>query len=199
MLLFGAGGHAKVLIEALESAGQEVTGIFDDNPNLKDLLGIPILGKYSKESFVDTPLVIAVGNNKIRKKIAEEVTHQFGYICNKSVALSKRAIIGEGTVLLGNAVVNSSAHIGKHCIINSSSVIEHDCIIADFVHIAPNATLCGHVEVGEGTLIGAGVNITPLVKIGKHCIIDAGVSITQDIPDFTRVKKAHKIELLNVK
>lgn len=187
MLLFGAGGHAKVLIEAIESNDKEVIGIFDDNASITHLLKVPFIGKYQKV-YSDKPLVLAIGNNKIRQKIASTIDHSFGKIIHKTALISPTVIIEEGSVILGNATINSCTTIGKHCIINTGAVVEHDCIVKDYVHIAPNATLCGHVEIGEGTLIGAGAVVVPSVKIGKHCIIDAGVSITQDVPDFTRIK-----------
>lgn len=187
MLLFGAGGHAKVLIEAVESNNQKVVGIFDDNASMTHLLEVPCIGKYQKVQL-DQPLVLAIGNNKIRQKIVETIEHYFGQIFHKTALISPTVMIEEGTVVLGNATINSCATIGKHCIINTNAVIEHDCIIENYVHIAPNATLCGHVEIGEGTLIGAGAVVVPCVKIGKNCIIDAGVSVTQNVPDFTRIK-----------
>lgn len=187
MLLFGAGGHAKVLIEALQSNHEEITGVFDDNLSKTDLLNIPVLGTY-RDIHLDRSLVLAIGNNKIRQKIASTMQHSFGTIIHKKALISPTVQIEEGTVVLGSVTINSSSVIGKHCIVNTSSVIEHDCIIGDFVHIAPNATLCGHVEIGEGTLIGAGAAVIPTIRIGKGCIIDAGVTVTQNVPDFTRIK-----------
>ena len=81
------------------------------------------------------------------------------------------------------AIVQSDVCIGSHCIINTGASVDHECLIADYVHISPHCTLCGNVQVGEGTWIGAGSVVIPGVKIGKWSIIGAGSVVTKDIPD----------------
>ena len=83
--------------------------------------------------------------------------------------------------------INSSTIIGAHCIINTNSSVDHDCVLEHYVHISPNATLCGSVFVGEGTHIGAGSVLIPGVKIGKWCTIGAGSVIIKDVPDYSTV------------
>jgi acetyltransferase EpsM len=83
--------------------------------------------------------------------------------------------------------VNSSTTIGAHCILNTNSSIDHDCILDNYVHISPNATLCGGISIGEGTHIGAGAVVIPGIKIGKWCTIGAGSVIINNIPDYSTV------------
>lgn len=181
MYLYGASGHAKVIIDILEAQGTKILGLYDDNKDKVDLLGFPVL----RTNQVLSPLIIAIGDNGVRKKIADELKVEFGIAIHPSAVLSPRALIEEGTVVMQNAVVQSSSKIGKHCIINTSASIDHDCLIEDFVHISPNSALCGNVKVGEGTWIGAGSTIIPGVKIGKWSIIGAGSVVTKDIPDYS--------------
>lgn len=181
MYLYGASGHAKVIIDILEAQGIKVLGLYDDNKEKVDLLGFPVL----RTNQVLSPLIIAIGDNSVRKKIADDLKVEFGIAIHPSAVLSPRALIEEGTVVMQNAVVQSSSKIGKHCIINTSASIDHDCLIEDFVHISPNSALCGNVKVGEGTWIGAGSTIIPGVKIGKWSIIGAGSVVTKDIPDYS--------------
>ena len=101
--------------------------------------------------------------------------------------VSKYAVIYEGTVIMRGAIVNSGVEIGKHVIINTASSVDHYCKIEDFVHIAPNSTLCGNVFVGVGTLIGAGSVIKPGIRIGDWCTIGVGAVILKDIPDYSVV------------
>lgn len=177
--LYGASGHAKVIIDILKANGRQIEGLFDDNPDLKELSGYPILHEKRKR----VPLIVSIGNNKIRKMIAENIDCIFEKGIHPSAIISESAEIQEGTVVMQGSIIQADVKIGKHCIINSGSSIDHECILENYVHISPHATLCGNVSVGEGTWIGAGSTVIQGVKIGKWCIIGAGSIVTKDIPD----------------
>lgn len=178
--LYGAGGHAKVVIDILKSRDTQVKAILDDNPEMKELLHIPVVQEWRKMS----PLIISIGHNELRRRIAEQLGDiPYARAIDSSAVVSDSATVGEGTVVMQRAVIQSSARIGKHIIVNSCSSIDHDCVIGDFAHIAPGSTLCGNVTVGEGAFIGAGTVIIPGVKIGKWSIIGAGSVVINDIPD----------------
>lgn len=187
MYLYGASGHAKVIIEILELCGIDVVGLFDDNPEIESMLDYNVLGSYDSTILKNDQLIISIGNNELRKKISENVSAIFGKAVHPLAVISKRSSIASGTVVMGNAIINSDTSIGKHAIINTSASIDHDCIIEDFVHISPNATLCGGVKIGEGTHIGAAAVIIPGIKIGKWATIGAGAVVIRDVPDFTTV------------
>ncbi len=187
MLLYGASGHAKVICSALESLSEKIDGIFDDNPSLVSLNENKVLGYYQPTYLSDELLIISIGNNHIRKIIANKVSHLFGK-CIASTAICDRNLeIGEGSVVLHNAVIQRDTILGKHTIVNTSASIDHDCIIDNYVHISPNVTLCGSVKIGEGSHIGAGATIIQNIKIGKWCVIGAGSVIIEDIPDYSVV------------
>lgn len=176
--LFGAGGHAKVVLDILQSNDIMVEEVFDDNKTMDSFMGIPV------SQVAKSPLIISVGNNAIRKKIVTDFKDmRYDKAISKNALVSETVLIGDGTVVMQGAVIQSSVKIGKHAIINTSATVDHDCIIHDFAHIAPGANLCGGVEIGEGTLIGAGSVAIPGVKVGKWCNIGAGSVITSDIPD----------------
>ena len=110
--------------------------------------------------------IIAVGDNAARKKEAEAHAGDFfDILFGPGAFVAKGVSIGEGTVIMTGAVIQTGARIGKHCIINTGASVDHDCVLGDYVHVAPGAHLCGHVEVGEGALIGAGVCVAPMGKI----------------------------------
>ncbi|OIQ23677.1 MAG: acetyltransferase [Lacinutrix sp. MedPE-SW] len=188
MFLYGAGGHAKVIIDIiLFSTEYKIEGIFDDSPSSKSIYNIPIVKSLS-ENISNPQVIISVGNNKIRKKITQNLVATYLKAIHSKSIISKLDVeIGEGTVVMANAVINPNSKIGNHCIINTAAVIEHDCKIADYVHISPNAALAGNVIVGEGTHIGLGANVIPGIKIGKWCVIGAGSTVIEDIPDFSVV------------
>ena len=180
VFLYGAGGHAKVILDILKSNGVSVTEIFDDDPCIESFMGIPV-----SHGFIRSPLIISVGNNRIRKAIAEKINDDVfsSFFCDRSAVISDCATIEKGTVVMQSAIIQSSVRIGKHCIINTSASVDHDCNIQDYVHIAPGCILCGNVKIGEGSLIGAGTVVVPNIKIGKWTTIGAGSVVTRDIPD----------------
>lgn len=180
MYLYGASGHAKVIIDILKAQGIEVKALIDDNQDLESLCGHPVI--HSAENC--SPTIISIGNNAVRQKIANQLNCDFATAIHPSAIISPSAQIAEGSVVMQGAIVQADAQIGKHCIINTGATVDHECVIGDYAHISPNATLCGNVHVGEGTQIGAGSVVVPNVKIGKWSLICAGSVVTKDIPDY---------------
>jgi sugar O-acyltransferase (sialic acid O-acetyltransferase NeuD family) len=185
MLLYGASGHAKVICSCLESQSIIVESIFDDNIELKKLNNFPIIGKYDDTILSNIPLIIAIGNNLVRKNVSKIVKHTFGIVKHNSCIIDRLVTIGEGSVLFHGTIIQRDTIIGKHCIINTAATIDHDCILEDYIHISPNATLCGNVTIGEGTQIGANAVIKQGVKIGKWVTIGAGSVVINDIADYS--------------
>lgn len=187
MILFGASGHAKVIVDILIQAGQKVDYLVDARPIDGGLLGYEVLLEADFKPDQGKEIIISIGSNKIRKVVANKLQSSYGKAIHPSTQVAMDVTIEEGTVVMAGAVINSSTHIGKHCIVNTSASIDHDCNIGDYVHISPNATLCGTIAVGEGTHIGAGATIIPNKKIGKWATIGAGTVIIEDIPDYAVV------------
>lgn len=184
MYLYGAGGHAKVIRDILESCNIELSGVIDDNIGTSEFMGIKVMHSFRPG---ESPVIISIGSNGIRKKIAERLASEgvtFGTAIHGSAIVSKYATIEEGSVVMQGSIVQSCSRIGKHSIINSGASIDHECVLGDYVHISPHATLCGNVIVGEGTWIGAGTIVNPGVRIGKWSIIGSGSVVCKDIPDM---------------
>lgn len=183
LLLYGAGGHARVIVDTLMDLGLAVHGLFDDAVVNGTFLGTPVLGKYDPACFTDAKLVITIGKNSDRKKIASSIKHEFGSVVARTSLVSPKATMGFGCMILQNVIIQTYSVLGNHVILNTASQIDHNCTLGDYVHIAPGAVLCGDVTVGEGTLVGAGAVVTPGVKIGKWCTIGAGAVVIADVPD----------------
>ncbi len=182
MVLYGFGGHGRVLADCLESSGAGVSAVFDDNLLAADC-PYPLSGVYNPEVQDEDFIILAIGDNRTRKMLAGIVKHAAGKIVHSSAIVSSLAVIGAGTVVLHRVVVQANAIIGQHCIINTGAIVEHDCRIHDFAHIAPGAIICGGVEIGEGSLIGAGAVVLPGVKVGADCVAGAGAVVTKAVPD----------------
>ncbi|GHB54808.1 acetyltransferase [Persicitalea jodogahamensis] len=188
MLLYGASGHAKVINSILRATGQEVTAIFDDDLGKKNLGDIAVVGQYDPDFQTAAPLIISIGYNDIRRKVAGKIRHRFGRAIHPSALIDETATIGEGTVIMPGVIVQADARIGRHVIVNTAATVDHDCLLGDFVHIAPGVVLCGAVQVGESTLIGAGCVVAPNLTIGANCLIAAGSVVTTHIPDGATVR-----------
>lgn len=182
VIVIGAGGHARVIADIIQQSGDVVLGFLDDN--VKGMvMGLPVLGKidgalnYNNE----TSFVIGIGDNKIRKRIAEQYHLNWYTAIHPAAVVASDTVIKEGTVLMAGAILNTGAHIGRHCIINTSAVIEHDNNIADYVHVSPHATLCGTVSIGKLTHIGSGATIINNLSVTHDSIIGAGAVVVNDI------------------
>ena len=180
MVLYGASGHCRVVIDILEALNMTIDYIVDDNPELHELLGYEVrrdCGEYDEA-------IVTIGQNMTRKMKVEilKVRH-YPKAVHPTAIVSPRAKIGEGTVVMQGGIIQSCADIGRHCIVNTGASVGHDVILHDFVHVASHATITGGVEIGEGTWIGAGSVIRQGVKIGKDVMIGAGSVVVSDIPD----------------
>jgi sugar O-acyltransferase (sialic acid O-acetyltransferase NeuD family) len=187
MILYGVGGHSKVVIDCLIAQDDNVFGIFDDRSDLVSLNGYDVLGPYSAEERSEDKVIITIEDNLTRKRTVPNIKHSFGKAIHPSAEVSGYAKVGEGTVIVHGTIVQTGAKIGKHTILNTSCVVDHDSSIGHFSHISPNVTICDNVEIGEGVHIGAGATILPGVQIGKWCVIGAGAVITQNLPDYSLV------------
>jgi sugar O-acyltransferase (sialic acid O-acetyltransferase NeuD family) len=188
MLLYGAGGHARVISSIIRACGEEVSFVFDDDTSKKLFSGIPVLNEYDPQLLFPELIIIAIGNNLIRRKISLYISHDFGILIHPSACVDTSVSVRSGTVVMHSSVIQAGTSVGKHAIINTGAIIDHDCRITDFVHIAPGVTVCGNVSIGENTIIGAGSTIVPNLTIGKNCTVAAGSVVTLNIPDGALVR-----------
>ena len=193
LFLYGSGGHAKVVCDIIENAGfYTIEHVLDDDKSKwgKPFYKYSILGGVSAVHPINSTqnMVIGIGNNQIRVSLSQTLaSFRFPDIIHPSSIIGKNVSIAQGTVVMGNTIINPDTTISSFCIINTGVTIDHDCRLEKGVHIAPGSVLCGHVDVGENTLVGAGTVVIENMTIGKNCIIGAGSVIVKDIPDYTKV------------
>jgi len=190
--LYGFGGHAKVVADVLINCNLKVAGVVDDDEEIirKTKREVKPGFKLDPESFIFSewqPMVICIGNNRIRCELACQLPNYFASAFHPSAIVSATAEYGVGTVIMQGAIIQAETEIGQHVIINSGASIDHENLIGDFVHVSPRATLCGNVTVGEGSWIGAGAVVIQGVKIGRWATVGAGAVVIRDIPDFATV------------
>lgn len=185
LVIVGAGGHGKVIADnALKNGYTDIS--FVDDRTIGSCMGFPIVGRSSDIRELDdgkTDFVIGIGNNAIRKMIAENNDVNWVTLIHPSAQISAGVSIGKGTVVMAQVVVNAGAVMGNHCIINSGAVVEHDNAIGDYTHISPGAMLGGTVRVGKLTHIGIGAAVRNNIDICDNCIVGAGAVVVKDIKE----------------
>src|ERR1043165_4977836 len=144
---FGAGGHARVVIDILTTMGGfEVVGLLDQDRSLwnTEMLGVPVLGDDSlrdelRRRGIHTAFIGlgSIKNAEPRKRLYElERTSGFELVraMHPAAVVSRYALLGDGPMIMAGAVINPAARIGNNVIINSGAIVEHDCEIADHSH-----------------------------------------------------------------
>jgi UDP-perosamine 4-acetyltransferase len=192
---FGAGGHAKVVIEILRSRAEyKIVGLLETQDALwgTNVLGVEVLGDDSlmaelKQRGIEHAFigVGTVGDAHPRRQLYEKVVSS-GFEIVPSIhaasVVSSSAQIGVGPTIMAGAIVNANAVIGDNVIVNTGAIVEHDCVIGDHTHIATGARLAGGVHVGSGSHIGIGAVVRQEIRIGEGAIVGAGAVVVSDVP-----------------
>lgn len=190
LILVGGGGHCKSVIDVAESAGYTIKGILDLPEKLGEkILGYPIIGTDEDISdFVHEVLfLVTVGQIKdasLRINLHQKIVNAGGKLATviaSTAHVSKYAKIGEGTVVMHQAIVNADTAIGKSCIINTFANIEHDVVIEDYCHISTGAIINGNCKIGRGTFFGSQSVTVNGLEIAEECIIGAGSTVSKDL------------------
>ncbi|MFD0961400.1 acetyltransferase [Paenibacillus chungangensis] len=195
IVIFGAGGHAKAVIDTIEQQGRyRIIGLLDANqPTGKRVYGYEILGDDSwlfvHEHSVHGA-VIAIGDNWTRAAIATRLEADvpqlaFPTIVHPAAHVARGASVGAGSVVMAGAVIGSDASLGQHCIMYPGSIIEHDGIMEDYASFAPRAAAGGNVKIGSHSAIGIGATVIHGIAIGGHCVIGAGATVVKPVSDQT--------------
>jgi len=200
LIVFGAGGHAKVVIDIIEQQGSyEIVGVLDDDVSRKGsrFFGYTLLGTRADLPALRSAqmhlAIVAIGDNARRAAVAALLTQQswqFAAAVHPRACIGRGVDIGPGCVIMAGCVVNADAILGAHVIVNTGATIDHDCRIEEGVHIAPGCHLCGGVRVGRSSLLGAGATVTPGVTIGSKVIVGAGSAVIHDVADEAQVSGA---------
>lgn len=198
-VIVGGGGHARVIVDALQSQGLAPRGVLDPDPTLRGatLYGVPVLGgderlpQLAREGVTHFIVGLGgVGDNGPRRRLFDLAVAQGlapWTVRHPSAVCSPRAAIGAGSFLGPAVVVNAGAVIGVNVILNSGAIVEHDGVVGDHAHIASGACLGGGVRVGPSAHIGAGATVRQGVTIGAAAIVGAGAVVVQDVAPATVV------------
>lgn len=163
-IIYGGGGHARVVADAIKLTGQNVIAYFDDDKLLSSINKVAVF-PYNESIAPYAKIIIGIGNNELRKNISENITHSFGTVIHPKATIADDVIVGEGSIILAGAVIQSGAIIGKHVVINANVTIDHDAQIGDFCSIYPNTYIGGGAKIGAGVIIAACTAVQRLIEI----------------------------------
>ncbi len=190
LIVFGASGHGKVVLDTAFEQGHTVSLVVDDKPACTTLLGVRVVSSEAAEfrELRAFAFVVGIGDNLDRARVFERLLRLGGTpatLIHPRATVSSRATLGAGTVVLAGAVVNAGAAIRENCILNTACSVDHDCVLGPHVHICPGARLAGGVTVAEGTMVGTGAVVIPGRRLGRRCLVGAGAVVIRDVPDET--------------
>ena len=200
IILLGGGGHAKVLIDLINTSMQfEISGILDTQLEIgTKVLNVPVLGDddllsglYSKGIKNVCIAIGSVKDNTRRRNLFDKVK-QMGflvpYLLHPQAIISKNVRFSEGVQIMAGVNVQTDSLFKENTIINTGAIIEHDCSIGSHVHICSGVVISGGCTVGDGTFIGAGATVMQGINIGKCVTVAAGAVVVKDVPESSMVK-----------
>lgn len=195
IIIYGAGGHAKAVMEMAQAIGAfRIAGILDDNKALAgtSVLGIPVLGGRELLPQLTGQGIHSAANGVggiidigVRIRLFELLASSgfsFPILRHPRATVESSARIADGVQIFANAYVGSESVLHERCMINTAAIVSHDCEIGAYTHIAPGALLAGHVHVGERALVGMGVTTIIGLKIGAGARIGNGAVLLADVP-----------------
>ena len=192
IVVYGAGGHGKVVADILLAGGQRPAGFVDDDPKThgQQRLGLPVLGGFEwlqkQAAAGPVEVVLGIGGNQARQTVARrclEAGVKLQVAVHPSATVAASARLGQGTVVMAGVVVNADAQAGEGVILNTGAVIEHDVVIGDYAHVSPNSTMGGAARLGVLSQLGIGAVVLPGVAVGSRTVVGGGAVVIRDLPD----------------
>ena len=187
LVIFGAGGHAKVIVDTCRASGVWNPLACLGESRWSDVGGVPVESQSSASGWLERGVscaVIAIGNNQIRQRVGEEALRagfQLITVVSPFACVSQTAVLEPGTVVLAGAVIQVDAIVGAMSIVNTGASVDHECRLGRAVHVAPHATLCGNVTIGDRVWIGAGSTVIEGIQIADDVFVAAGAAIVSNV------------------
>lgn len=185
IVIIGAGGHGKVVANIAKLNGYEEILFLDDGGDKKINGLYPVVGTTSEiGNYKDYDFIVAIGNNQVRNKITTNLydnSYKVVTLIHPTAVIDETVIIGDGSVVMANAVINAYAKLGKGCIVNTAATIDHDDVLEDYVHVCPGANVAGSTTIGYESWVGIGSSVINNVTIAPKCMIGAGTVVVNNL------------------
>ena len=194
VMLWGAGGNAKIYLKMLEEIYKQdfiITGIFENKlDSIPFKTKLPICRTKKELSVLinnSTHFIISIGYNGLaRYEISQQLINKGLFPLN---LISKHSVLedlnryGEGICTMPGSIIHKFTEIGDQCIFNTNSTVDHDCILGNGVHIMGGASIAGRVKIGDFSIVGTNATVLPDISIGKKSFIGAGAVVTKNVLD----------------
>jgi UDP-perosamine 4-acetyltransferase len=198
LILIGAGGHAKVVLDIIDSLGLHCIAVSSpEASNLEQWRGLKLISDLQLSELyspAQVDLVLGVGlipGARLRQKLFKHFTqlgYQFRTLCHPTAWISPSARLGQGCQVMAGAIIQADAECADNVIINTRASIDHDTVIGAHSHIAPGAVLCGAVVVEDDVFVGAAATVLQSKRIGKGAVVAAGAVVISDVMSGAVVK-----------
>ncbi len=188
ILIFGCGGHGKVVLDILKCSGRDVLGFIDDDPTRKGLVvgGKEVLGGSDYlDSHSHSNVALGIGDNMIRRSVYErlkDANHNVVTAIHPESTVAADVQIDEGTVIMPGAVVNTGTIIDAGVVINTGATVDHDCRLGKFSQVWPGANLAGSVHLGPCSYVGTAAAVIQNITIAGKVTIGAGAAVIRNLP-----------------
>lgn len=198
VLILGAGGHGRVVLDILlQQARCEIAGFLDNNAQIhgRRVDGFPVRGaiddlqRHATESDADSAIV-AIGDNGVRRCLARQIDLagiQLVSAIHPSATLARNATVGRNVVIAAGTVVCANCHIGDSVILNTGCVIDYQTMVGEGSHVCPGVRIAGRCIIEPGAFLGVGATVVPSVTIGCEAIVGAGAVVLDDVPPMATV------------
>lgn len=188
LIIIGAGGHGRVVLDVAQNIGRYEKISFIDDWVKKECLGIPVVGKTSDvdKYLADSDIFVAIGNAEVRKEISEKLLAKgasMPILIHPSAVVSNSVSIGVGSVVMAGAVINSCAKLGKGVIVNTCASVDHESTVGDYSHVSVGARVAGSVKVGSCVFMGAGAVIINNKSVAGNIVIGAGAVVVNNLTE----------------
>ncbi|MDD5006812.1 MAG: acetyltransferase [Syntrophorhabdaceae bacterium] len=198
LILFGGGGHCRSCIDVIETEGKyHIAGIIDVAEKVsQDVLGYRIIGtdddlnRLAKEYRYFFITIGQIKNADVRIEkfhLLNSLGVNLPVIISPRAHVSRHSVIGEGTIIMHNVVVNAGAKIGRNCIINTGAIIEHDAVIGDHCHISTAAVVNGGTIIGAKTFLGSNSSTKQYIEIGEGSLVNSGINVSTNLPPGSKI------------
>lgn len=179
ILIYGAGGHGRVIADIARLNGYEEIVFYDDNQSIMESGGYKV--QHNLDHYEEYDFVIALGNNQLREKVSKEYYNRLVTLIHPKAVIGNNVTVGKGSVVMAGAVINPGTKIGEGNIINTCCSIDHDNVIGDYNHLSVNSHTAGEVTMGDRNMLGIGSAVVNCLKLGSDCMIGAGAVVIRDI------------------
>ena len=184
LTIIGASGHGKVVADVAKLCGYDEIEFLDDDASVTSCAGYPVVGISAMCANIENDIFIGIGNAKTRQILLERYSEKnMPTLIHPDAVIADNVVIGKGSIVMAGTVINPGAVIGAGVIINTCSSVDHDCVVHDYAHISVGAHLCGTVEIGYKTWLGAGSIVSNNISICNECVIGAGTVVIKDIKE----------------